>query len=285
MSSEIAVPSDVQPSGLPFGSHPRAGSSALADVFEQSISGAGSSPDGIAASGALFGLVGESQAMRRVVEPGPGRRHLGHRARDGRDRHRQGARRPRDPRRLAAREQALRHGQLRGAARGAARERALRPRAGRLHRRGASDARAASSCADGGTLFLDEIGELPPAMQVKLLRVLQEGEFERVGGSETLRVDVRVVAATNRDLEDAVREGRFRADLFYRLNVFPIRVPPLRERRRGHPAPRGVLSRAGARAASARRSAGSTRRALAGLVRVSAGPATSASCRTSSSAR
>jgi len=84
--------------------------------------------------------------------------------------------------------------------------------------------------ASGGTLFLDEIGELPPAMQVALLRVIQDGEFERVGGSETLRTDVRVVAATNRNLEDAVREGRFRADLFFRLNVFPICVPPLRER-------------------------------------------------------
>jgi transcriptional regulator with GAF, ATPase, and Fis domain len=84
--------------------------------------------------------------------------------------------------------------------------------------------------ASGGTLFLDEIGELPPAMQVALLRVLQDGVFERVGGSETLRTDVRVVAATNRNLEDAVREGKFRADLFFRLNVFPICVPPLRER-------------------------------------------------------
>jgi formate hydrogenlyase transcriptional activator len=84
--------------------------------------------------------------------------------------------------------------------------------------------------ANGGTIFLDEVGELPPAMQVALLRVLQEGEFERVGGSETLRTDVRVVAATNRDLEEAVREGRFRSDLFFRLNVFPIHVPPLRER-------------------------------------------------------
>jgi formate hydrogenlyase transcriptional activator len=84
--------------------------------------------------------------------------------------------------------------------------------------------------ASGSTLFLDEIGELPPAMQVALLRVLQDGVFERVGGSETLRTDVRVVAATNRNLEEAVREGRFRSDLFFRLNVFPIRVPPLRER-------------------------------------------------------
>jgi formate hydrogenlyase transcriptional activator len=84
--------------------------------------------------------------------------------------------------------------------------------------------------AAGGTIFLDEVGELPAPVQVALLRVLQEREFERVGGSETLRTDARVVAATNRNLEEGVREGRFRSDLFFRLNVFPIAVPPLRER-------------------------------------------------------
>jgi transcriptional regulator with GAF, ATPase, and Fis domain len=84
--------------------------------------------------------------------------------------------------------------------------------------------------ADEGTIFLDEIGELTLQLQTRLLRVLQEHEFERVGGSRSLRVNVRVIAATNRDLPDEVRRGAFRADLFYRLNVFPIRIPPLRER-------------------------------------------------------
>jgi two-component system response regulator HydG len=85
--------------------------------------------------------------------------------------------------------------------------------------------------ADGGTLFLDEIGELSPAVQVKLLRVLQEGEFERLGGHGPIKVDARVVAATNKHLEDLVERGLFREDLYYRLSVIPIRLPPLRSRR------------------------------------------------------
>ncbi len=85
--------------------------------------------------------------------------------------------------------------------------------------------------ADKGTIFLDEIGDLSPSVQVKLLRVLQEQEFERIGGTQTIQVDVRVIAATHRDLRQLMREGKFREDLFYRLNVIPIHIPPLRERK------------------------------------------------------
>nr|MBK7067649.1 sigma-54-dependent Fis family transcriptional regulator [Deltaproteobacteria bacterium] len=97
--------------------------------------------------------------------------------------------------------------------------------------------------ADGGTLFLDEVGEIPAATQVKLLRFLQEREFERVGGNETLKVDVRVVAATNVDLEDRVRRGQFREDLFYRLNVIRVDLPPLRDRRTDVPQLAGFFLR------------------------------------------
>ncbi len=92
------------------------------------------------------------------------------------------------------------------------------------------------SLADGGTLFLDEIGEISPTIQVKLLRFLQEHEFERVGGTQTLRVDVRVIAATNRNLTEEIARGRFREDLYYRLNVVALEMPPLRDRRTDIPA-------------------------------------------------
>ncbi|MDR3680621.1 MAG: sigma-54 dependent transcriptional regulator [Flavipsychrobacter sp.] len=89
--------------------------------------------------------------------------------------------------------------------------------------------------ADGGTLFLDEIGEMPLDLQVKLLRVLQEREIERIGGRTTIKVDVRIIAATNRDLKKETAEGKFRSDLYYRLNVFPITLPPLRDRKEDVP--------------------------------------------------
>lgn len=109
------------------------------------------------------------------------------------------------------------------------------------HERGAfTDARQQKrglfELADGGTVFLDEIGEMVPALQAKLLRVLEEKSFRRVGGSYDLRIDVRVIAATNRNLEEDVKAGRFRQDLYYRLNVLPIAVPPLRDRREDIPA-------------------------------------------------
>jgi two-component system response regulator HydG len=110
--------------------------------------------------------------------------------------------------------------------------------------------------ADGGTLFLDEIGDMSPGTQAKVLRVLQEHEFQRLGGTRTIKVDVRILAATHRDLSAMVRRGAFRADLFYRLNVVTIDVPPLRERKEDIPALVATLLR---------RLAGELKRSLEGI--------------------
>ncbi len=133
--------------------------------------------------------------------------------------------------------------------------------------------------ADGGTLFLDEIGDMPPSLQPKLLRALQEGEIEPLGSNKVIAFDARVIAATSRDLAALVREGKFREDLYYRLNVLPIRVPPLRERRRRHPgAGRGARRRTWRCAAARRRR--SSAPTPSRCCRPRAGAATSASCAT-----
>ena len=137
--------------------------------------------------------------------------------------------------------------------------------------------------ADGGTLFLDEIGEISPGLQAKLLRFLQEKQFERVGENRTRSADVRVVAATNRDLDAEVQAGRFREDLLYRLNVVEIAVPPLRERPEDIlPLARRFLAFFARRPGDRRRSCRPRRSACSPATR---GRATSASCATPSSAR
>ena len=129
----------------------------------------------------------------------------------------------------------IRGHQLRGHPRDPARERALRPRAGRLHGRGRDGARATSSSRTAGTLFLDEIAEMSAALQAKYLRVLQDGVVRRLGGGTELKVDVRIIAATNRDPREAIKQGAFREDLYYRLNVFSFTMPPLRVRKEDIP--------------------------------------------------
>jgi transcriptional regulator with PAS, ATPase and Fis domain len=134
----------------------------------------------------------------------------------------------------------LRRHQLRGAPRDAPRVGALRPRQGGLHG-AATNKKGLFEEAHGGTLLLDEIGEMPPSLQAKLLRTLQSGEIRPVGSTQSITIDARVVAATNRDLAQMIRQGGFREDLFYRLNVIPVTLPAAPRAPRGHSAPGRAL--------------------------------------------
>ena len=159
----------------------------------------------------------------------------------GRKRHRKGTCRPFDPFQQRPQRQTVSRGQLRCAARIAARKRAFRPHERCIYRCASRDKKGLFRSADGGTLFLDEVGEMPIALQVKLLRALQEHEVTPVGSSVAVRFDARIIAATNKRLEDEVAKGTFREDLFYRLNVVEIEVPPLREPTGGHSAARSAF--------------------------------------------
>ena len=162
-----------------------------------------------------------------LQEDRPGGAAGRHRADSRRKRHGQGTGGPGDLLAQPAQRQALPGDQLRGHSGAAAGERVVRPRTRRLHRRRPPPHRQIRA-GGHGTIFLDEIGDMTLATQAKMLRLLQDGRFERVGGNETIATDVRIIAATNQNLEQLVAEGRFREDLYYRLKVFAIQLPPLR---------------------------------------------------------
>jgi transcriptional regulator with GAF, ATPase, and Fis domain len=176
-------------------------------------------------------VIGVSSSWKDTLrQVGAGRGVGHHRAHHRRVRDRQGSDLEPDPPGIGSRRQGVRRDQLRGAAGAAARVGAVRPRAGAFTGATATKIGRIEQAA-GGTLFLDEIAEMSPLVQAKLLRVLEAREFQRVGGTRTLQADVRLIAATNRDLEASMERGAFRLDLYYRLNVFQIHITPLRERR------------------------------------------------------
>ena len=202
----------------------------------------------------LAGEYGPGEPRRRLgadaggAAPAPQARAAeDHGAPAGRVGDRQGARRARAPRALAARGAPVRGGELRRDPGRAPRVRAVRPRPGRVHRRARARRRGSLEEADGGTLFLDEVGELPLPMQVKLLRFLQEEEVRPVGDVRARKVDVRVVAATARDLAPRRRRRAVPRGPLYRLDVVAVRLPPLRERGAGRRAARGATSSRGTR--------------------------------------
>ena len=164
-------------------------------------------------------------------------------AADRRERHRQGSRGEGHSLQQQPREPAVHEHHLLGAARERCSKASCSATSAAPSPAPIGRSAACSKSADGGTVFLDEIGEMVPALQAKLLRFLEEKTFKRVGGSTDIHVDVRVIAATNRNLEDEVRAGTFREDLFYRLNVLPIVLPPLRERAEDIPLLVDVLRR------------------------------------------
>ncbi len=197
--------------------------------------------------GALIGELRVDDARPLDDREGRGDGRDGARAR--RVGHGQGAGRARAARaQLAPSARLLRRGQLRGAPFGADRVRAVRPRKGRFYGRGSARRRGKFEQADGGTLFLDEIGDMSANVQAKLLRALEERRIERLGGSDSIPVDVRIVSATHRPLEQDIEKGSFRADLFYRLQVVTVEIPALRERREDIP----VLAETFARQAAER---------------------------------